>query len=102
MKKQKVIGLKDPKLKAIRLNLRKLWNSAYYDEEAALQVVWLSSSGDTQISLLRELEEFRQIYRDSIIVCGICGKLDGDRVYVPRHKRWYCKDCFSRGFKKKN
>ena len=97
LKNQKIIKLKDIKLRKIRLNLRKVLMNAYFDQEAALQAIWLGSDDDKRISLLRELEDFRQSYRDSVLVCGICLRLEGDRVYIPSHKCWYCTDCLRKG-----
>lgn len=98
LKKQKIVKLKDIKLRKIRLNLREVLMNAYFDQEAALQAIWLGSDEDNRISLLRELENFRQSYRNSILVCKICLRLDGDRVYIPRHKCWYCTDCMKKNF----
>lgn len=96
LRKQTIIRIKDPRLRAIRLNLRLIFMNFYYDQEAALQAIWLGSDDDNQISLLRELEDFRQSYRNSIIVCGVCSRIEGDRVYIPRHKCWYCTDCMKK------
>ena len=71
--------------------------NVYYDQKAILQAIWLGAEKDEQLPLLRKLEDFRQNYRDSILVCSICSKLDGDRVYYPRHKCWYCTDCLRKG-----
>ncbi|MFX1575224.1 MAG: hypothetical protein ACFFB0_21010 [Promethearchaeota archaeon] len=48
--------------------------------------------------LLRKLEEFRQNYQNSILICSICSKLDGDRVYIPQHTRWCCTNCLRKNF----
>jgi len=97
LKKQKIIKIKSPQLRRIRLNLRALLMNVYYDQESVLQAVWLGAEKDEQLPLLRKLEDFRQDYRDSILVCSACSKLDGDRVYFPRHKCWYCTDCLKNG-----
>jgi len=97
LKKQKVIKIKDSRLREIRLNLRKVLMNTFYDQEATLQAIWLGAEGDEQLSLLRKLEDFQQHYQDSILVCSVCSKLDGDRVYIPRHKCWYCTDCLKKG-----
>jgi len=97
LKKQKIIKLKDIKLRKIRLNLRKVLMNAYFDQDAALQAIWLGSDEDNRISLLREIEDFQQSYEDSILVCKVCLRLDGDRVYIPRHGCWYCTDCLKKG-----
>ena len=97
LKKQKIIEIKDSRLREIRLGLREVLMNAYYDQKAALQAIWLGSEGDDQISHLRKLEDFQQYYQDSILVCSVCSKLDGDRVYIPRHKCWYCTDCLKKG-----
>jgi len=97
LRKQKIIRIKDPRLRAVRLGLREVLMNVYYDQKAVLQAIWLGAEGDDQLSLLRKLEEFRQNYRDSILVCSVCSKLDGDRVYIPRHKCWYCTDCLKKG-----
>ncbi len=96
LKRQKVIKIKNSKLREIRLNLRKILMNYFYDQESMLQALWLGAKGDEEISLLRKLEDFRQNYHDSILVCGICSKLDGDRVFIPSHKCWYCTDCLKK------
>ncbi len=71
----------------------------FFDQEAALEAIWLAEeSFDKRNLLLRELEDFRESFKNSIIVCGVCSKLEGDRVYVPRHKCWYCTDCMKKNF----
>ena len=97
LKKQTIIKIKSPRLRDIRLNLRAVLMNVYYDQESALKAVWLGAEKDEQLPLLRKLEDFRQNYRDSILVCSACTKLDGDRVYFPRHKCWYCTDCLKNG-----
>lgn len=97
LQKQKIISIKHPKLRAVRLNLRQILVKAFYDQKAALKALWLGAEGDEQLSLLRELENFRQKFRDSIVVCKVCSQTEGDRVYIPRHKCWYCTDCLKKG-----
>jgi hypothetical protein len=99
LKKQKIVRINDVKLKTIRLNLRKILTHVYNDHKSVLQAIWLGAENmDEKNALLRELEDFRQNYRDSIIVCRICSRIEGDRVYYPRHKCWYCTDCMKKGF----
>lgn len=99
LRKQKIIRIKNPRLRAIRLNLRLIFMNLYYDQEAALKAIWLGTDrGDKKISLLRELEDFCESFSNSIIVCGVCSKVEGDRVYVPRHKCWYCTDCMKKNY----
>jgi hypothetical protein len=93
LKKQKIISITSPKLRAVRFNLRQILVRAYYDQLTVLKALWLGAEGDEKLSLLRELENFRQKFRDSIVVCKICSQTDGDRVYIPRHRCWYCTDC---------
>ena len=70
----------------------------YYDQEAVLKAFWLAADSDEQLPLLRELEDFRESFHNSIIVCGVCNRIEGDLVYMPRHKCWYCTDCMKKNF----
>ena len=97
LKKQTIVKIKSPQLRRIRLNLRTLFTHFYYDQESVLKGIWLGAEKDEQLPLLRKLEDFRQKYSDSILECSACSKLDGDRVYIPRHKCWYCTDCLKKG-----
>ncbi len=80
------------------IRVREILVNLYYDQEATLRVLWLGAEDDKRLSHLRGLEEFSQSYHDSILVCAICSKLDGDKVYIPWHKSWYYTDCLKKGF----
>ena len=97
LRKQKIIRIRNPRLRAMVLNLRKVFMNFFFDQETALEAIWLAEEDyDKRNSLLRELEDFRESFHNSILVCGVCNRTEGDRVYIPRHKCWYCTDCMKK------
>ena len=46
LRKQKIIRLKDSRLKAIQLNFRRIIWNFYYDQEATLEAIWLAAESD--------------------------------------------------------
>jgi hypothetical protein len=97
MRRKRLIVLHNPKLIAIRFNLRTIIKNYYYDQKSILKAHWLGAEGEKQRALLKEIEELRESFRKSIIVCSICSKSDGDRVFYPRLDMWFCKDCLDKG-----
>ena len=99
MKKRRLIILHDPKLIALRLNLRTILWKFYYDQISALKALWLGKElgCENQKQLLREIEELRESFDRSIVICAICSRSDGDRVFYPRLNMWFCKDRLDKG-----
>lgn len=93
LKKIKRIIIRDPKLRQLRYNLRLILINYFYDQEAALQALWLGAKNSEKIKLLRELESFRKDFRASICECSICGKSFNDMVFFPKAKEWVCVEC---------
>ena len=91
MKPERVIIIKNPRLKRIRSNLRKLWLEAALDG-----------------ALKGKNENDLNIIRDSICQCASGGRClnselvverfdstDLDMGYVSFREAWYCIDCFN-------
>ena len=99
MRKKRLIILHNPRLIALRLNLRTILKDWYYDQISMLKALWLGEDlgGDNQKQLLREIEDFKMKFRKSIVICPICMSSDGDRVFYPRLDMWFCKDCLDKG-----
>ena len=99
MRKRRLIILRDPKLVALRLNLRTILKDWYYDQISMLKALWLGEDlgCENQKQLLQEIEDFKMKFRRSIVICPICMRSDGDRVFYPQHDMWYCKDCLDKG-----
>jgi len=51
----------------------------YYDQEVILEFLWLAAEGDEELSFLLQLEDFHESFHNSIIVCGACHRVEGDR-----------------------
>ena len=102
-KKRRFINLRDPQLRALRLNLRIILERFYFDQLTFLKArwhgeIWKGGSRDAKKQLLNEIEGLTMKFKRSIVVCAICNKTEGDRVFVPRLDMWFCKDCFDKGF----
>lgn len=97
MRRKRLITLHNPKLIAFRSNLRTiLWNY-YYDQKSILKAHWLGAEGEKKREFLKKIEELRESFERSIVICSICSKSDGDRVFYPRLNMWFCKDCLDKG-----
>ncbi|MFX1435225.1 MAG: DUF2695 domain-containing protein [Promethearchaeota archaeon] len=114
MKDGRRITIKDPRLKTLRKNLRKLLDEAYIEEFENLmgKITQIKRSRRNQkddeikaqmeakIDVLYEKSEnLRNSYYKSILRCGLCNNLEGDRIYYKRFDKWYCPKCFEENYK---
>jgi len=104
MKRKRVIRVKDPRLRKIRLGLRTL----LVRESIARLLEILGKKG----SLLKfpdlSEEEFHKKYQilykqeianrkqldASICVCPVCGDFEKDHIFNPVDRVWYCEKCY--------
>jgi len=45
-------------------------------------------------SFTNQKNKLRNELSHSIVVCGVCTDIEGDRVFSPRDKIWYCPKCY--------
>ncbi len=103
LEKKRVVLVKSPKLRKIRSNFRRiiLLESKkrlkdLLDKEAELlhrEASRTSSYNEILRSINKQKNALRIDLRNSIVVCD-CGDIEGDRVFNPRDKIWYCLECF--------
>lgn len=107
MKKHKKIIIKNPKLKNLRNNLRKIILESYQNEilkinnekkEINKKIRERGKISEEDRSKKRELENFKQplanAFNKSICICYICQKIDKDMVYAMRPGEWFCINCY--------
>lgn len=104
MKHKREIRIKNPRLRAIRNNLREIlyleWSrrsrniigaqSDVHDLELP-QSEKLILHGELQA----ELGDNRVIIMPSIIICGWCHHRDRDAIYNPSNRQWFCPVCYN-------
>ena len=108
MKKKRLLQIKDSLLKKIRLGLRQiLLNESkkrlnlLHDKRRELQdsQELKRISHDEYIHLVNPVVEkvnkIRKELSASIVVCAICRDIEGDRVFNPKDKIWYCPKCYA-------
>jgi hypothetical protein len=104
LKKKRTAFLKDPQLREIRANLRKVIKSAcrivqhkILDEIGRLEAISNSDSNDQNIRELYDKESsIEDSLRASILECPVCFKSDKDMTFNPVRKVWYCTDCYEK------
>jgi hypothetical protein len=97
MKKKRLIILHDHRLIALRLNLRTVLRKFYIDQLVFLRAHSLAAEGEEKRKFLNQIEELRMILKSSIVVCAVCNRTEGDRIFYPRLDMWFCKDCLDKG-----
>ncbi|MFX1281168.1 MAG: hypothetical protein ACFFA3_17590 [Promethearchaeota archaeon] len=120
MKKERKIIIKNPKLRRIRSNLRKILieaKSRRLDDLAKLEDSIINEHGledDRLVEIQNQINEVLSLMHGSICQCGngvSCLSLknflkenpiekwdstDLDMAYYPKTKKWYCLECYKR------
>ncbi len=108
MRHGKRITLTNSYLINLRLNLRKIIVSAYdqYSDELHEEIMKISKALKKDYEndeLHKKRSSYRKkkrilmnYYNDSIIRCGTCNTIKGDRIYHKKYEEWYCPKCYSR------
>ncbi len=98
----KLVVIRDPKLRKVRDNLRKLFlifTENEYNRLTSLCNIYLSKINLTNSQMKRfkaVREERYMLYRaltHSICLCAVCSSSIKDMDYVPSGKCWICVDC---------
>ncbi len=104
MEHKKEIKVMDPRLRAIRNNLREIIYLRW--DQEGLQLIQAQShlldahlSQEEKLLIHLQLEEnFKQnrnLMKNSIIMCGWCHQRDKDAIYNPSNRQWFCPDCYN-------
>ena len=107
MKRAKTIVIKDPKLRKIRDNLRKILilECVAREEEisARMKKLQLDEVGSLRLLTFAEEEEISKLnielrgymfaMRDSICFCRLCHSANKDMSYNLKFREWFCVDC---------
>lgn len=113
MQDGKIVSLTDQCLINLRNNLRKLLKSAYtkhrieisdeirkifdlMEDEKNRENEELNNKLST---LMQEENALDESYKKSILRCGVCHTLEGDRIYYKRFDEWFCPDCYKENIK---
>ena len=103
MKHKREVKIRDPRLRAIRNNLREIpyleWDKrALAILRAKSDVLDADLPRDEKLKLHGELHEklgeHNRIIMPTIIVCGWCSHRDKDAIYNPSNHQWFCPDCY--------
>jgi len=95
IKKLRVVAVHHPKLCKIRNSLREIILHAYHDYDAYLQSIWLATTNSRESDRYRaHIEGLQESLNRSICKCMICQSIINDMVYIPRHKAWFCINCW--------
>jgi len=110
MKDKRIICIRNPDLQRIRLNFRRVislfrkveWRKINNELEDMRfnnngRRITLDEMSPKEVKRFRELQTMEAdldlIFSASIVVCDICGRLEGDRYFNKYWGRWYCLDC---------
>ncbi len=104
MKKKRLIQVKDPQLRKIRLSLRQILlreskkrlNDLFDKEREILQKYDVMNEDEyfkILLSLTNKKNKLRNELSASIVVCAICTDIEKDHIFNPRDKVWYCTKC---------
>lgn len=113
MKKKKRISIKNPKLRNLRNNLRKVLLLAVEDDiklnidlrkslleeskvfvEPSEQYTFIKDDSST---LIAKSHELYRLERSSICKCPICSRIDQDMIFIPDENLWFCTECYDNG-----
>ncbi len=107
MKRARTIIIKDPKLRKIRDNLRKILilecvarqekivsrkRELQLDEDGNVRAL-ASKEEEEVIELSLELRGYIFSLRNSILFCQLCHSTNKDMSYNLKENQWYCIDC---------
>jgi len=111
MRNKRVIKLRNPRLRKIRNEFRKLWSAAESAEWRRLRTemrkLCFDEGGDfltaNQMkvigilkiyhSLQRTQQDLREDFKRSICMCYTCGRIDLDMYCNHPYRTWFCVDC---------
>jgi ribosomal protein L37AE/L43A len=107
LKKKRTIAIKDPQLRKIRANLRRLIHSACKVEQTKIHEKKSALRKEPNYyddkGIRKQAKELSDQYwaiedplRASIIECPVCFKSDKDMTYNPVRKIWYCTECYEK------
>ncbi|MFX1592332.1 MAG: DUF2695 domain-containing protein [Promethearchaeota archaeon] len=114
MKDGRKITLENPRLKIIRKSLRELLDKAFNEEYKKLtnRIIQIKKARRNQkdekikVQMNIELKELvdrknnvDDSYYKSILRCGLCNTIEGDRIYYKKFEKWYCLKCFEANYK---
>ena len=83
MRDQRLIALKDPRLRKIRNSLRKI---IFLKKADLLENYYIGDNWPARWNI-------EWPFKASICSCSICGKIDRDMVYDGKSRKWNCVEC---------
>jgi hypothetical protein len=111
MKKKHTISIRDPRLRKVRYELRRLLQLVLYAEidkilEKKREVretegFWDRNNPEIFKRLHKEMQrlasqedDLRYAYEASIAICPVCSEADKDMTYNPVLGEWFCTECY--------
>lgn len=110
MKKKRTIRIKDPRLRKVRYELRRLLQLAksekikeiLYKKRELKEIEGFWDRGHPNFKRLnKEVQELNSqendlsyAYNASITFCPICQSADKDMTYNPVSREWFCVECY--------
>jgi len=111
MRDKRAIIIKDPRLRKVRDNLRRIFLEAVslkwrelnnkrkqlkFNIDGTRRVLDDFSSDELQDyrAYQTQQNELRKLADKSICKCNACGKADRDMVYNKAYNAWYCTECY--------
>ncbi|MHA2009508.1 MAG: hypothetical protein ACXABO_19775 [Promethearchaeota archaeon] len=110
MKKKRTISIRDPRLRRVRYELRRLLQLAKSDEihgilEKKRALYEIEGFWDNHHPAYKKLHEkvqflnsqednLRYTYKASIAICPVCSEADKDMTYNPVLGEWFCTECY--------
>jgi len=105
VKKKRFFVLKNPQLRKIRTELRKLLKQAFSERYLGYFEQMDVIQNDSRLNydekeskcneIYQESQKLNLAYLHSIIGCRVCGKADVDLIYNPVLNTWYCERCYN-------
>lgn len=103
MKHKREVKIENPRLQALRNNLREIlyleWDKRSRSLIDAKLHIWDSNKSLEEKNLLHgelqiKLEENRKLINPSIVMCGWCHQRNKDAIYNSSNHQWFCPDCY--------
>ena len=111
MKKYREIKIKDPRLQKIRHEFRRIISLECKKIKKEIEYKKWAITRNPNNTLRKGItnEDWEEVgklnsqywaletpFRKSIILCNICRRLEGDRIFYPKTGEWYCPECYDK------
>jgi len=96
MKKEKVIIIKNKKIKNLRNQLRILLTLSISNHQSKLMKLEYKNRSSIKSKVAHQkIDKINLMEKLSILLCLHCGHRDKDMVFIPKMQQWLCIDCYA-------